>query len=84
MDDHDLARLLSGRAEPSVLEKEEVFERVHAKTRAAPRRWSRRVALAGAGAAAAAAAWLALPAAPPEFVGRGAGDRALHAAPPRS
>jgi len=57
MDDRDLARLLSGRPEPSVLEKEEVLERVLREV--APRRSPRR-ALWGLAAAAVAAAALGL------------------------
>lgn len=57
MDDRDLARLLSGRREPSVLEKEEVFARVldQLEPRARPRRvrWAIAAALTVAAAAAA-------------------------------
>ena len=75
MDDHELARLLSGRARPSVLEKEKVFERVYARTRAASMLRPRWVALGGLTAAAAAAAvWLALRADPVEFAARGADE----------
>src|SRR5262245_4540253 len=73
MDEHELARLLSGRAEPSVLEKEGVFERAYATTRAGSSRRTSWIVGAGAAAAAAAAAvWLVLPVAQPEFAGRGA------------
>ncbi len=75
MDEHELARLLSGRDRPSVLEKEEVFERVYARTRAASMPRSRWAVLGGLTAAAAAAAvWLALPADRVEFGARGAGE----------
>lgn len=74
MDDHELARLLSGRARPSVLEKEKVFERVYRRTRGASVTRSGWVVLGGLTAAAAAAAvWLASPA-DPEFAARGAGE----------
>jgi hypothetical protein len=77
-DDRDLARLLSGRREPSVLEKEEVLERVLREV--APRRAPRRMAWRFAAAAFAAAA-LALLALLPwrggddEFAARGDDER---------
>jgi hypothetical protein len=77
-DDRDLARLLSGRREPSVLEKEEVLERVLHEV--APRPASRRVVW-GFTAAAFAAAALALLALLPwsgggdEFAARGGDGR---------
>ena len=61
MEDRDLARLLSGRNEPSVLEKEEVLDRVLREV--APRRASRATTawLWGVGAVAAALALVVLP-----------------------
>ncbi len=54
MEEPDLARLLSGRNRPSVLEKEAAFEQVMARMPKRPSRWLRGVGLSTAGALAAA------------------------------
>lgn len=71
MKDRDLARLLSGRAEPSVLEKEAMLDRI--LTEVEPQRRSRRLRwLWAAPALAAAALWLLIPRfALDEFAARG-------------
>jgi hypothetical protein len=76
-DERTVARLLSGRNAPSVLEKEQLFERIYAGVARAPRRavWYR-LGLAAAGAAVLVGAlWLRVRPAPPaqEFAARGAG-----------
>lgn len=73
--DETVARLLSGRNAPSVLEKERRFEQIFAIVSRRPR-WQRWAPLAGAGLAIAAALALWLRA--PEFASRGA---ALGSAP---
>ena len=77
-DERTVARLLSGRNAPSVLEKERLFERIYAGVAPASRRaaWYR-LGLAAAGAAVLAGAlWLRVHPAPPapgqEFAARGA------------
>ena len=67
--DETVARLLSRRNAPSVLEKEQQFERIFAAVSARPR-WQRWAPLAGAGLAVAAA--LALWVRTPDFASRGA------------
>lgn len=73
LDDRTLERLLAGRDAPSVTEKEELFERIHARVQseAGARRWL--VPALGAALSAAAAAVFAflLPSAAPEFQARG-------------
>jgi hypothetical protein len=77
-DERTVARLLSGRNAPSVLEKEQLFERIYARVAPAPRRavWYR-LGLAAAGAAVLVGAlWLRVRPAPlaqsQEFAARGA------------
>ena len=72
MDDSKLARLLSRRDEPSVLEKEALFERVLAATgQPARRRFAGFLAFAGVAAAAAAVALFVKLREPDEFASRG-------------
>ena len=75
LDDRKLERLLSGRDAPSVAEREELFERIYARTEAGRRRWLA-PALGAALASAAAAVLMFMQLRAPadaEFRARGAG-----------
>ncbi len=68
MEDPELARLLSGRNRPSVLEKEAAFEQVMARMPGHPRRWLQGMWLTAAAAAAVVAlVWLNAPKPSSEF-----------------